>query len=76
MWVEKDNKLYRKFKFSNFSEAFTFMSSVAVLAEKANHHPTWTNTFNVVEIWLTTHDAGNNITAKDHELAAAIDEVK
>lgn len=73
MWTETDNKLYRSFTFKDFSEAFAFMSRVALLAEKHNHHPTWTNTWNKVEIWLNTHDAGNIVTEKDHKLAKAID---
>jgi len=53
MWKETNNKLYRAFEFKDFSKAFAFMTSVALLAEKKNHHPTWTNTFNKVEIWLS-----------------------
>jgi len=75
MWKEENNKLYKKFVFKNFNEAFGFMTSVALMAEKADHHPTWTNTWNTVEIWLTTHDAGNTVTQKDKDLAAAIDSV-
>jgi 4a-hydroxytetrahydrobiopterin dehydratase len=73
MWEEKDNQLYRKFVFNNFIDAFGFMTKVAILAEKANHHPTWSNTWNKVEIWLSTHDAGNVVTDKDLELSKAID---
>jgi 4a-hydroxytetrahydrobiopterin dehydratase len=73
MWEEKDNTLYRKFVFNNFIEAFAFMTKVAILAEKYNHHPTWKNTWNTVEIWLSTHDAGNIVTIKDLELSIAID---
>jgi len=73
MWEEKDNRLYRKFEFSNFSEAFAFMTRVAMEAEKMNHHPLWTNVWNTVEIWLSTHDAGNIVTEKDRKLAAKID---
>lgn len=72
-WSNTDNKLYKKFIFNNFSEAFAFMTSVSFIAEKFNHHPTWTNTWNVVEIWLSTHDAGNTITEKDLILAKEID---
>jgi 4a-hydroxytetrahydrobiopterin dehydratase len=75
MWKEENNKLYKKFVFKNFNEAFAFMTSVALIAEKADHHPTWTNTWNSVEIWLTTHDAGNTVTQKDRHLADAIDSV-
>ena len=75
MWEEKNNALYRKFTFKNFSEAFAFMTKVAAIAEKLNHHPTWTNTYNKVEIWLNTHDAGDVVTDKDRELANQIDNV-
>jgi len=73
MWEEKNNTLYRKFEFRNFSEAFAFMTRVAMEAEKINHHPVWKNVWNTVEIWLNTHDAGNTVTEKDHQLAKTID---
>jgi 4a-hydroxytetrahydrobiopterin dehydratase len=75
MWTEADNKLYRKFKFSDFSEAFAFMTRVALEAEKLNHHPLWTNVYNTVEIWLNTHEAGDIVTDKDRQLAEAIDKL-
>ena len=75
MWTEENNKLYRKFSFKDFSEAFAFMTRVAILSEKADHHPTWTNTWSPVEIWLSTHDAGNMVTNKDKSLASKIDEL-
>lgn len=75
MWQETNNALYRKFEFADFSEAFAFMTRVAFLAEKANHHPRWTNVWNVVEIWLATHDAGNIVTDKDRRLAQKIDDL-
>ena len=73
MWEEKDNKLYQKFVFTDFSEAFSFMTRVALAAEKMDHHPLWTNVYNQVEIWLNTHDAGDIITPKDRKLAGIID---
>ncbi|MEO6329411.1 MAG: 4a-hydroxytetrahydrobiopterin dehydratase [Ginsengibacter sp.] len=73
MWEEKDNKLYKKFEFKNFSEAFAFMTRVALAAEKMDHHPLWTNVYNKVEIWLNTHDAGDAVTEKDHKLSKKID---
>lgn len=73
MWEEKDNTLYRKFQFKNFSEAFAFMTRVAIEAEKMDHHPRWTNVWNTVEIWLNTHSAGNIVTDKDKNLAKRID---
>lgn len=75
MWNESDNKLYRKFDFNDFSEAFAFIVRVAMLSESHNHHPTWTNTYNTVEIWLTTHDEGNQVSEKDWKLAKAIDKL-
>ena len=68
MWEEKNNKLYKKFEFKNFSEAFAFMTRVALAAEKMDHHPKWTNEYSKVEIWLSTHDAGDIITEKDGNL--------
>lgn len=59
--------------FKNFSEAFAFMTRVAFIAEKMNHHPEWSNVYNKVSIHLSTHDAGNTVTEKDRKLAAAID---
>jgi 4a-hydroxytetrahydrobiopterin dehydratase len=75
MWTEKNNKLYRKFEFKDFSEAFSFMTRVALIAEKMDHHPTWTNTYNSLEIWLSTHDAGDTVTDKDQKLARKIDQL-
>lgn len=75
MWIEENNKLYRKFIFSNFSEAFAFMTRVALEAEKMDHHPNWQNVYNTVEIWLSTHDAGNIVTEKDKKLAGKIDQL-
>lgn len=76
MWKEENNRLTKTFKFSNFVEAFGFMTKVALLAEKQNHHPFWTNVYNTVTIELNTHDAGNIVTDKDHALAKAIDQIK
>ncbi|MGQ0738008.1 MAG: 4a-hydroxytetrahydrobiopterin dehydratase [Bacteroidota bacterium] len=73
MWQETNNRLYKKFQFKNFSEAFAFMTRVAIEAEKMDHHPLWTNVWNTVEIWLSTHDAGNIVTEKDRKLAGKID---
>jgi 4a-hydroxytetrahydrobiopterin dehydratase len=75
MWKEEDNKLKKSFEFKNFVEAFAFMTKVALVAEKMNHHPWWANVYNKVEIELNTHDAGNIVTEKDHKLAKAIDKV-
>jgi 4a-hydroxytetrahydrobiopterin dehydratase len=71
-WKEENNKLKRTFEFKNFVEAWGFMSRVAIHAEKMEHHPTWTNIFNQVEIELSTHDAGDKVTDKDRKLAEKI----
>jgi 4a-hydroxytetrahydrobiopterin dehydratase len=75
MWKEEQNSLKRTFKFKDFTEAFAFMTRVAFIAEKMNHHPNWSNVYNTVEITLNTHDAGNVVTDKDRKLAAAIDKL-
>ena len=75
MWQEQNNKLYKKFEFADFSEAFAFMTRVAIEAEKMNHHPLWTNVWNKVEIWLSTHDAGDVVTDKDKKLSERIDKL-
>ena len=62
--------------FSNFSEAFAFITKVALVAEKMNHHPTIENTYNKVTLKLSTHDAGNTITDKDKKLASAINKIQ
>ncbi|MEQ8909345.1 MAG: 4a-hydroxytetrahydrobiopterin dehydratase [Vicingaceae bacterium] len=74
-WKEENNQLHRKFEFKDFIEAWGFMSQVAIIAEKMNHHPNWSNVYNTVEINLSTHDAGDSITDKDRELAKAIDKL-
>jgi 4a-hydroxytetrahydrobiopterin dehydratase len=75
MWREEDNKLKKTFQFKDFSEAFAFMTRVALAAEKMDHHPNWSNVYNKVEIELSTHDAGNVVTEKDRTLAALIDKL-
>lgn len=73
MWTKQNESLHKTFTFRNFSEAFAFMTRVALEAEKMDHHPKWTNVWNQVDIWLNTHDAGDIVTEKDHQLAAKID---
>jgi len=73
MWIEQNNKLSANFQFRDFSEAFAFMTRVAMLAEKYDHHPYWTNVYNKVTIELSTHDAGNIVTEKDRQLALEIE---
>ncbi|MBT3609270.1 MAG: pterin-4-alpha-carbinolamine dehydratase [Gammaproteobacteria bacterium] len=74
-WAHTNNKLCRDFVFTDFSNAFAFMTQVALLAEKADHHPNWSNVYNRVTIELTSHDAGNQVTAKDAALAQAINSI-
>ena len=74
MWLEKNKELYRKFKFQDFKEAFSFMGKVAEAAEAINHHPRWQNEYNRVEIWLSTHSEGR-VTDKDRRLAEEIDRI-
>jgi 4a-hydroxytetrahydrobiopterin dehydratase len=75
MWIEEDNALKATFKFKDFAEAFGFMTEVAFHAEKQNHHPNWSNVWNTVNIELSTHDAGNIVTEKDHQLATTINTI-
>jgi 4a-hydroxytetrahydrobiopterin dehydratase len=72
-WTVQDGKLHREYRFQNFVQAFGFMAQVALLAERAAHHPEWFNVYNRVVVDLTTHDAGG-ITAKDLDLAREMDE--
>jgi len=74
-WTEQNNRLKKTFKFKDFSEAFAFMTRVALLAEKMDHHPYWINVYNTVNIELSTHDAGDVVTDKDRKLAKAIDQL-
>jgi 4a-hydroxytetrahydrobiopterin dehydratase len=72
-WVEVDQKLYKQFVFKDFTEALSWMLKAAFVIEKLNHHPEWSNVYNKVTVYLTTHDAGNTITQKDRDLAKALD---
>lgn len=73
---QKDRRgaIAKRFNFRDFSEAFGFMARVALLAEKADHHPDWSNSYKTVEIALSTHDAGG-VTQKDIDLAKAIEKL-
>ena len=75
MWAHENNQLIREFEFADFSEAFGFMTRVALIAEKMDHHPEWSNVYNKVSIRLSTHSAGNIVTEKDKALAQAIDKL-
>ncbi len=75
MWQKTDNNLYQKLEFKNFDEAFSFVEKVAEVARQLNHHPKITNNYNVVELWLSTHSAGDMVTKKDEEFAQKIDQL-
>jgi len=73
-WILKGKFIHREFVFENFIEAFSFMTTIALIAEKANHHPNWKNVYNIVTISLNTHDV-DGLTEKDFDLATKIDVV-
>lgn len=80
MWTEENlaeggNALKKSFTFKDFSDAFAFMTRVALLAEKHDHHPCWSNVYNKVDITLNTHSEGNTITEKDRTMATEIDKL-
>ena len=75
MWTEENNQLKKTFTFKNFIDAFSFMNRVALVAEKMDHHPNWSNVYNKVEINLCTHSAGNVVTEKDRKLAERINKL-
>jgi 4a-hydroxytetrahydrobiopterin dehydratase len=70
-WSLDEGKLFREFRFANFTEAFAFMTRVAAVADQMDHHPEWFNVYNKVRVHLATHDAGG-ITDLDFKLAAAM----
>ena len=72
-WKEENNKLTREFEFEDFISAFSFLTKIALEAEKAQHHPEIFNVYNKVKISLSTHDAGDKVTEKDRDLASKID---
>jgi 4a-hydroxytetrahydrobiopterin dehydratase len=74
-WKEENNTLTKDFEFKSFISAFSFLTRVALIAEKMNHHPEILNTYNKVTLKLSTHDAGNTVTEKDYKLASRIDAV-
>lgn len=75
MWAVRNNCLTKDFRFKDFTRAFAFMTAVAIEAEKMNHHPNWQNVYNTVSFQLSTHDAGDVVTEKDHQLAKTIDRI-
>lgn len=75
MFTEENNALSAELEFEDFITAFAFLTQVAILAEKHNHHPEIHNVYNKVTLTLTTHDEGNTVTEKDRKLAAAIEKL-
>jgi len=73
-WELHDGKLHRRLSFADFAEAWAFMTRVALVAEKMDHHPDWSNHWNVVDIDLWTHDAGG-VTERDRRLAGVINQL-
>jgi len=73
MWHNTNNQLYRALAFRDFNQAFAFLTELAALCAAVQHHPRWQQDSNKVEIWLTTHDAGNKITVLDYRMAQQID---
>ena len=74
-WDIDDGRLHRTFEFEDFVQAFGFMSSVALVAERINHHPDWSNSYKTVDIHLSSHDVGG-LSARDFELAGHIDAIR
>jgi 4a-hydroxytetrahydrobiopterin dehydratase len=74
-WTEENNALLKTFVFASFEDAMAFMQNAATQISILNHHPEWCNVYNKVTVRLTTHDAGNTVTQKDHELAELLDSV-
>lgn len=75
LWKEENQVLVKTFTFANFEEAMQFIQDAVPYISQLDHHPTWSNTYNRVEVKLTTHDAGNKVTEKDHALANFLDEL-
>ncbi len=72
-WTNNENSLEKTYRFDTFESAMEFMQQAALIISKADHHPTWTNTYNQIHVSLSTHDAGNKVTDKDWTLAHALD---
>jgi 4a-hydroxytetrahydrobiopterin dehydratase len=75
LWKEENQVLIKTFTFATFEDAMSFMQQASTYISKIDHHPTWTNTYNRLEVRLTTHDAGNKVTEKDRNLAKYLDEI-
>lgn len=74
-WKEENQVLLKTFTFASFEEAMQFMQNATPFISETDHHPTWSNTYNRVEVMLTTHDAGNKITDQDMKLADYLDKL-
>jgi 4a-hydroxytetrahydrobiopterin dehydratase len=74
-WTNNENSLEKTYRFDTFESAMEFMQQAALKISEADHHPTWTNTYNQIHVSLSTHDAGNKVTQKDKELAAILDQL-
>ena len=74
-WKEENNTLIKTFEFTSFEEAMQFMQDATPFISKTDHHPTWSNTYNRVQVIITTHDSGNQVTEKDHALATYLDKL-
>ena len=74
-WQEKNDQLNRSYEFQSFEQAMDWMQEAASFISETDHHPLWSNVYNKVEVWLSTHDAGNIVTEKDRKLAAHLDEL-
>ena len=72
-WTNNENSLEKTYRFDTFESAMDFMQQAALIISEADHHPTWTNTYNQIHVSLSTHDAGNKVTDKDWTLAHALD---
>ena len=74
-WKTTNQSLEKTFEFANFEDAMQFMQDATPFISQTDHHPTWSNTYNRVQVIITTHDAGNQVTEKDHTLANYLDEL-
>lgn len=76
MWLQEHGKLVKEFKFNDFKTAMLFINKVAKICHKANHHPEIYNCYAYVKLSFCTHDSGDHITEKDHQLTRLIDKIK
>jgi len=74
-WIEENNAIHKTYLFKDFDAAMQFMQKAAPLISALDHHPDWSNCYNKIRVTLTTHDAGNTVTSKDHALAKLLDDV-